>query len=105
MQRQVCAAHKFKKTFTNGKSVEEETFINNGTTGLEFANNKNISSFNECLKTLVYGNTELFTNFAKTIEDRRKDFWNTIVKRDYTHDLNSIPGLQTTANFKITLDK
>ena len=33
--------HKFKKTFTNGKRVEEETIIDNGTYGLEFSNDKN----------------------------------------------------------------
>ena len=47
--------HKFKKTFTNGKCVEEEAIIDNGTYGLEFANDKNIISSMEIQKTLVYG--------------------------------------------------
>ena len=96
---------KFKKMFTNNKRVEEEAFINNGTFGLEFVTGKNISSFKECLKTLVYGNTELFTNFVKTIKDSCKGFWNNIVERDFKHDPNNIPGLQTTTNFKIVLEK
>ena len=95
----------FKKTFTNNKRVEEEEIIDNGTYRLEFANYKNITSFNKILKRLLYGNTGLFTNFAKTIEDSRKDLWNNIVERDYTHDSNNIPGLQTTANFKLTPEK
>ena len=35
--------HKFKKTFTNGKRVEKEVIVDNGTFGLEFSNDKNIA--------------------------------------------------------------
>ena len=75
------------------------------TYGPEFVNHKNIASFNKTLKTRVYGKTKLFTNFAKTTGDSRRDLWNNIVERDYTHDPSNIPGLQTTANLQSAREK
>ena len=85
--------HKFKKTSMNGKCVEEEAITNNGTYELEFANDKNIASFMETQKTLVYGNGELFTASARTLEDSRKNLWNNIVEKKYKHDPANLPGL------------
>ena len=56
-------------------------------------------------KTLIYVKTELFTNFGNALVDSRKDLLNSIAKKDYNHDSNNTPGLQTTANFKIALKK
>ena len=96
---------KFKKTFTNGKCVEKEAVINTCIYRLEFVNDKNIASFNETLTTLVYENTELLANFTKSIEDSRKDLCDNIIERGYKHDSSTMPGLQTTTNFKIALGK
>jgi hypothetical protein len=101
----VPRTHKFKNTFTNNKCMVEESIIDNVTQELQFANDKNIPSFNKILKTLLYGNTKLFTAFAKTIKDSCKDLWTNITERDYIHDSNNIPGLQTTTNFKLALEK
>ena len=97
--------HKFKKTFTNGKGVEEEAIIDNRTYGLEFSNGKNIASFMETQKTLVNGNGELSTAFARTLEDSRKDLWNNVIENKYKHDPANVPGLQTTTNFKKALQE
>ena len=97
--------HKFKKTSTNGKRVEEEAIIDNGTYGLEFSNYKNIALFLETQKTLVYGNGELFAAFTRTLEDSHKDLWNSVVENKYKHDLNNVPGLQTTPNLKKALQE
>ena len=64
-----------------------------------------LSTISNILKTLVYGNTKLFTNFEKTIKDSCKDLWNNIVELNYKHDSSIIPGLQTTTNFKLALEK
>ena len=55
------------------------------------------------MKTLVYGDGELFTAFARTLEDSRKDLRNNIIENKYKHDPASVPGLQTTTNFKKAL--
>ena len=89
----VTCTHKFNKAFTNDNRVEEEAIIDNGTYGLKFDNDKNIVYFNKTQKSLVCGNTELFTGFTKTIKDSRKDMWTNIVEREYKHDSNNIPGL------------
>ena len=96
--------HTFKKTFMNGKCVEEEAIIDNGTFGLEFSNDKNIASFMEIQKTLVYWNTKPFTAFTKTVKDSRKDLWTNIVEVKYKYDSKNAPGLQTTTNLKLTLN-
>jgi hypothetical protein len=101
----VLRTHKFMKTFTSNKRVEEAAVINNGPFRLEFASDKNIPLFNECHKTLLYGNTELFTNPGKTLEDTRNNLWNNLTKSEFEHDSNNIPGLHTTANFKLALKK
>ena len=91
--------------FTNGKRAEEEVIVDNGTFGLEYSNDKNIASFLEAANTLNYGNSELFQHFGKTLEDTRKDLWNNVVENNYKHDPTDVPGLQTTANFKLTPEK
>ena len=94
---------KFKKTFTKGKRVREEAIIDNGTYGLEFVNDRNIALFMKIQKTLINGNGELFMAFIKTLEDSRKDVWRTFVEYKYKYDPNTLPGLQTTVNFKLAL--
>lgn len=66
---------------------------------------KNISSLNFALKTLQYGEAELFTNFGKMPEDTCKDLWNNLIKKEWKCKPNTLLGLQTTANFKKALAK
>jgi hypothetical protein len=85
--------------------VEEEAFIDSSIYDFEYAADKNISSFNKALKTLHYGEAELFTNFGKTLEDTCKDLRNNLIGKVFKYSSINLPGLQTTTNFKKALTK
>ena len=53
--------YRFKKQNNSGKRLEEEVIIDTGVYNLEYANVVNIQSFLYAIKTLQYGNGELFT--------------------------------------------
>ena len=96
---------RYKKKHANGQYNEEEVPIDTGEFGMEFTLDQNVQGFLDVQKILQYGNTEVFSQYAKYLGGELIDVWKDVVDKHYKYNSNSLPDLQTSANFHKALDK